>query len=66
MSKEDNIKREALLEVKSRLKDMILDLEQNMNRDNYTGMLERKIGMQTALCLVADMIWQIGKEPDNE
>lgn len=64
MTKE-NIRREVLLEVKAKLKDMILETEQSMNRDNYTTMLERKIGMQTALCMVADMIWQEGKKNEQ-
>lgn len=64
MKKEKDIKRETLIEVKERLKDLILETEEKMNRDNYTTMLERKIGLQTALCMVADMIWQNGKEAE--
>ena len=57
-----NIKLNLLDEVKSMIKDHILEVEHATNRDNYSSMVCKKMGMQIILCAVADMQFELGKE----
>lgn len=62
MDKGTELKIILLDEVKAMIKNQILEVEHSTNRDNYTRMLDRKMGMQIILCSVADMQFQLRKE----
>ena len=53
------IKIKTLDQVKAMIKDHLLEIEHLTNRDNYLKMIERMIGIQTILCAVADMEFEL-------
>lgn len=66
MEKELNSKLALLDEVKSMIKNQILEVEHSTNRDNYMRMLDRKMGMQIILCSVADLQFKLRREAESE
>lgn len=66
MDKGTELKIILLDEVKSMIKNQILEVEHSTNRDNYMRMLERKMGMQIILCSVADLQFKLRREAESE
>ena len=66
MEKELNSKLALLDKVKAMIKNQILEVEHSTNRDNYMRMLDRKMGMQIILCIVADLQFKLRKEAESE
>lgn len=66
LDKRTEAKISILDDVKAMIKNHIMDVEHSTNRDNYSSMKERKMGMQIILCAVADMQFDLRKEVDNE
>lgn len=66
MEKELNSKLALLDEVKSMIKNQILEVEHSTNRDNYMRMLDRKMGMQIILCSIADLQFKLRREAESE
>lgn len=66
MEKELNSKLALLDQVKSMIKNQILEVEHSTNRDNYMRMLDRKMGMQIILCSVADLQFKLRREAESE
>ena len=66
MEKELNSKLALLDEVKSMIKNQILEVEHSTNRDNYMRMLDRKMGMQIILCSGADLQFKLRREAESE
>lgn len=66
MTKEDKIRIETLDAVISHIKQEVMKLQDDMNRDNYISYQDRKIGMQTVLCMVAEMKWEMVKEAEKD
>lgn len=66
MENEVNAKIILLDEVKSMIKNQILEVEHSTNRDNYMRMLERKMGMQIILCSIADLQFKLRREAESE
>lgn len=66
MDKGTELKIILLDEVKSMIKNQILEVEHSTNRDNYMRMLDRKMGMQIILCSVADLQFKLRREAESE